>query len=87
MNYTVKLRTSAQKDLDTLQTQAFQISAKIISSLAQKPRPPKVKKLADSGLWRVRVRNYRIVYAINDTEKTVIIVRVARRKEDTYRGL
>jgi mRNA-degrading endonuclease RelE of RelBE toxin-antitoxin system len=27
------------------------------------------------------------VYAIDDTERVVVVVRVARRREDTYRGL
>jgi mRNA-degrading endonuclease RelE of RelBE toxin-antitoxin system len=45
-------------------------------------RPPGVKELADSGLWRIRLGRYRIVYAINDEAKTVIIARVAKRKGD-----
>jgi mRNA interferase RelE/StbE len=95
MSYTVKLRPSAkvklrpsvQKDLEGIPQQDYPIIANAISGLENNPRPLKVKKLADSGLWRVRVRNYRVVYAINDTDKTVVIVRVARRNEDTYKGL
>ncbi|MBE0480464.1 MAG: type II toxin-antitoxin system RelE/ParE family toxin [Dehalococcoidia bacterium] len=48
---------------------------------------PRVKKLADSGLWRIRIGRYRIVYAIDDKDQQIIIVKVARRKEDTDRGL
>jgi mRNA interferase RelE/StbE len=57
-----------------------------IDRLGNTPRPPRVKKLAESGLWRIRVGQYRIVYAIDDKAQLVTIVRVARRKEDTYRG-
>jgi len=55
--------------------------------LEDNPRRPRVKKLADSGLWRIRVGQLRIVYAIDDKAQLVTMVRVARRKEDTYRGL
>jgi len=87
MSYLVRLRRAAQKELDSIPQQDYSSIASVISGLEKNPRPLKVKKLADSGLWRVRVRDYRVVYAINDADKTVTIVRVARRKEDTYRRI
>lgn len=87
MSYEVKIRSAAQKDLDALSGQEYEAVAKAISALEENPRPPKVKKLAESGLWRVRVKKCRVVYAINDITKEIIIVRVARRSEDTYKGL
>ena len=47
----------------------------------------RVKKLADSGLWRIRVRKCRIIYAIDDEAKIVTVVRVAKRGEGTYERL
>mgnify|MGYP001589732467 FL=1 len=44
-------------------------------------------KLTGSGFWRVRAGRYRVIYAINDSERVVVVVRVARRSEGTYRGL
>ena len=79
MSYQVRLRRVAQKHLDRLNRQDYERIAKAISALEQEPRLPKAKKLAESGLWRVRVGQYRIVYNINDTERLVIVVRVARR--------
>lgn len=87
MSYKVELRRAAQKELDALLEQDYEAVAKVISSLEQEPRPPRVKKLAESGLWRVRVRQCRIVYAINDEARLVTLVRVARRREDTYKRL
>ena len=87
MSYEVKIRSAAQKDLDTLTGKEYRDVAEAISALEETPRPPKVKKLVDSGLWRVRVKKCRVIYAINDTAKEVIIVRVAMRSEDTYKGL
>ena len=85
MSYQVKLRRAAQKQLDRLVRRDYQAVAQAISTLGQEPRPPRVKKLAESGLWRIRVGPYRVVYAIDDGESLVIVVRVARRTEDTYK--
>lgn len=87
MSYRIKLRISAQKDLNALFGQEYEAVARAISALEENPRPRRVKKLADSELWRVRVRKCRIVYAIDDKAREVIIIRVAKRNEDTYRGL
>ena len=87
MSYQVRLRLAAQKQLDKLAKHDFEIIAEAISALEQEPRPPRVKKLAESGLWRIRAGYYRVVYAIDDKESLVTVVRVARRAEDTYKRL
>ena len=87
MSYQVRLRRAAQKQLDKLTGQDYGVIAKAISALAPEPRPRGVKRLAESGLWRIRVGQYRVVYAINDEERVVIVVRVARRTEDIYKRL
>ena len=83
MSYQVRLRRAAQKELDKLAEKAYEIVGRAISALEQEPRTRGVKKLAESGLWRIRVGHYRVIYAIDDKESLVIVVRVARRTEDT----
>jgi addiction module RelE/StbE family toxin len=34
-----------------------------------------------SGLWRTRVRGYRVIYSINEKEKQVILIDVGHRKK------
>jgi len=87
VSYQVRLRRAVQKQLDKLAEQDYQIVAEAISALEQEPRPRGVKKLAESGLWRIRVGRYRVVYAIDDRESLVIVARVAKRTEDTYKRL
>ena len=87
MSYEVRLRRTAQKELDALPEREYQMVAKLIATLEEDPRPPRVKKLANSSLWRIRIGQYRTVFAIDDEAQLVTIVRVARRKEDTYRGV
>jgi mRNA interferase RelE/StbE len=56
-------------------------------SLAENPRPHGVKKLEGQlNLYRVAVGSYRIVYAIDDAHRVVIVTIVADRKV-SYRGL
>jgi len=85
VSYRIKLRRIAQRQLDATTGRDYQAIDRAISALAQEPRPPRVKKLASSGLWRIRVGQYRVVYHIDDKERLVIVVRVARRTKDTYK--
>ncbi len=87
MSYQVSLRRAAQKQLDKLAEHDYEVVAKAISALEQESRLPRVKTLAESGLWRIRVGQYRVVYNIDDKELLVIVLRIARRAEDTYRRL
>ena len=56
-----------------------------ILALAIEPRPPAATPLVDSDWWRLRIGDLRIVYAIDDANRLVIVLRVARRDESTYR--
>ena len=87
MAYKVEIHPAAQKQMLSLPKEAQVELSLSIDRLGNTPRPPRVKKLAESGLWRIRVGQYRIVYAVDDEAQLVTIVRVARRKEDTYKGL
>jgi mRNA interferase RelE/StbE len=85
VSYQLRLRRIAQRQLDAIAGRDYQAVDRAISALAREPRPPRVKKLASSGLWRIRVRQYRVVYHIDDKERLVTVVRVARRTKDTYK--
>jgi mRNA interferase RelE/StbE len=85
MAYQILIRRSAEKELADLPRD---IQARIIDPIRQlsvDPRPPGCKKL--SGLdsaWRIRIGNYRVVYAINDASQRVEIRAIAHRR-DVYR--
>ena len=87
MAYEVEIHPAAQKQMLSLPKEAQVKAARSIDHLGNTPRPPRVKKLADSGLWRIRVGQHRLVYAIDDEAQLVTIVRVSRRQEGTYKGL
>ena len=58
-----------------------------MDSLSANPRPPDVSAVKGTPLLRVRVGEYRIVYLIDDADEAIVLVRVARRDERTYKGL
>ncbi|MCB0097610.1 MAG: type II toxin-antitoxin system RelE/ParE family toxin [Caldilineaceae bacterium] len=60
---------------------------KAMHSLEQDPRPPNCMKLVGyAELYRIRVVDWRIVYAIEDDRLIVLIVEVAPRAS-VYRNL
>ena len=64
----------------------------VILNLATEPRPRGASKLhggAELGRLRVRIdgQSWRIVYLIDDRERSLVIRRTVRRDEGAYRGL
>jgi len=55
-----------------------------IRKLGENPRPSGSEKLADD-IYRIRVGRYRVIYRVYDEEKLVLIGRVVRRTERTYK--
>ncbi len=53
-----------------------------IDGLAQNARPSGCVKLAgEPDLYRVRVGDYRIVYQVNDTRLTLLVLSIGHRRE------
>ena len=55
-----------------------------LAGLAENPRPVGVEKLSGQDKYRLRQGRYRILYAIEDQNLLVNVVKVAHRK-DVYR--
>ena len=52
-----------------------------IQRLANDPRPHGCEKLSGADKYRSRLRDHRVLYEIDDSTKSVTIVKVANRKE------
>ena len=87
MAYRVQIHRAAQKQMLSLAREAQVEIAQAIDGLGVSPRPAGCRKLRATALWRVRVGRYRVVYAIDDEARLVTVVKVAMRREDTYREL
>ncbi len=81
-NYSVVIKSSAQKELDALDDAVFRRIDRKILALAENPRPAGCKKLKGyKDQWRIRIGDWRVVYVIDDSAKFVSITRVAHRRE------
>ena len=85
MTYKIEIKKSVFKALRRLDKQTIEKIGKVIDKLADDPRPFGYKKLVDEeSLYRVRVGNYRIIYEVHDEVCLIVVLRLARRREDTY---
>jgi Cytotoxic translational repressor of toxin-antitoxin stability system len=84
--YRITVAPSASKEIEALPAPLAQRVAGKIDALALNPRPPGTKKLEGEPLWRIRVGDYRIVYAIDDSAGIVDISRV-RHRSKVYKAL
>jgi mRNA interferase RelE/StbE len=83
--YRVDLSPAAQRQLRRLPPgDAAKLRGPILA-LGIEPRSPGATKLVESNLWRLRVGDLRVIYSIDDADKLVVVLRVARRSESTYR--
>lgn len=75
------LLKNAQKELDRIEDLvAFKISQKILQ-LADNPYSLDSKKLEGGMGYRIRIGNYRVIYTIDKSRKTVCVIKVAHRRE------
>ena len=85
MSYAVRLDMRTRKALDRLPGDLYGRLIRKLEALQENPRPMGAEKLAGpEDLYRVRVGDWRIVYAIRDRDLVVIVIRIGHRR-DVYR--
>lgn len=85
--FKLRIKKSAAKELEAIprKSDRRRLVARI-QALAENPRPRGCKKLSGSERYRVRQGSYRIVYAIEDDQFVVYVVKIGDRKR-VYRAL
>lgn len=87
----VELTPAAVRQLRRLRGDDLVAMRGAILALAGEPFPSNGRKLVGVDLWRIRLRihgvPWRIVYQVRRNERLVIVTRVVRRDEATYRGI
>jgi mRNA interferase RelE/StbE len=85
VRYSIELTRSAVKDLRKIPEPFHDKIIQALQALGEEPRPAGSKKLrARSGLYRIRIGMYRVVYDVSDKIKLVLVERIADRK-DVYK--
>jgi mRNA interferase RelE/StbE len=83
--YKLAVKKSARKELNSLPNPIFLAIDKGILSLITNPIPyPQSKALKGEHKRRLRVGDYRVVYSVDEQQKTITIFRIRHRK-DVYR--
>lgn len=85
MVWTIEFLPEAAKELKTLDRQ---VAARIVKTLETRIAPLDDPRMLGSaltgdhaGYWRWRIGDYRVVARIEDERVTVLVVRVAHRRE------
>jgi len=80
--YAIVFVRSARKELLALDRAVSVRVLKRIEALAHDPRPAGCRKLEGTdNLWRIRVGDWRVVYAVNDSRSAVEISLIRHRRE------
>jgi len=85
--YSVFVAPAFKREFKKLGQKVQRKIIKKLEGLAVDPRPAGVEKLSqDPRFWRVRVGDYRIIYAIDD-KKSVVVACLVRHRRDAYRDI
>ena len=81
-DYRVELSRRARKQYDALDGPVRRRLAPAIARLADDPRPAGAIPLTGTtGLMRVRVGDWRVIYQVQDAVLLVLVVQVGHRRE------
>jgi mRNA-degrading endonuclease RelE of RelBE toxin-antitoxin system len=87
VKYKVVLSGEAEKVLRRLERQDYLLVLKELHSLEEQAWPEASASVVGTTYLRLRVRRFRIIYEVDSRQKTVYVKRIARRNEQTYKGL
>ncbi|WP_237200825.1 type II toxin-antitoxin system RelE family toxin [Rothia nasimurium] len=82
VNYSVTFKPSAAKELRKINKNDQTCIAKKIHELASNPYPPGTKKIVGGdGELRLRVGNYRVIYAVEEGRLIILVLTIGHRRE------
>jgi len=86
--WTLVIDRQPQKEMRRLPSDLRRRIDRAILALTADPRPAGCRSVKDArGTYRVRVGAYRVIYTVLDSEGVIVVARVRKRDESTYRGL
>jgi mRNA interferase RelE/StbE len=81
-DYVITFARSARKELENLDTPIVNRIFPKIEALAKEARPAGCRKLqGEKNLWRIRIGDYRVIYAVYESERRVDIIAVRHRSK------
>ena len=85
--WTVRLGKTAAKQLDRFPGHDSDAIRAALKVLARDPfAHPKAERLHEHGFdWRLRVRDYRVLYDLDPLQRLILVGDIARRTTTTYK--
>ena len=81
-DYNITFARSARKELENLDAYIVNRIFPKIEALAKEARPAGCRKLqGEKNIWRIRVGDYRVIYALYEGEQRVDIIAVRHRSK------
>ena len=80
MSYSLKIKNSARKEIRALPGDDRQRIVAAIDSLRQNPHQGTLLKGKHTGLRRIRVGHYRIIFEVQKSVLIVLVLRVGHRR-------
>ena len=81
MPFSVRIKASAAKELAAIDPANRRRLVTAIDALATDPLRRQALKGGSTGLRRIRVGDFRVVYEVRQAEVVVLVVRVGHRRE------
>lgn len=81
MTYCVNIKQSAAKALEKIDREDRSRIIKAIDQLKTNPNTGDMLKGDFSGLRRIRIGKYRVVYEVQDQKLIVLVIRIGHRRE------
>ena len=86
--YGIEISPAAEKDLKKLKKKLSYLDSiiSIIDDLSSGPRPIGARKVKGFlRTFRMRYRSYRIIYDIYEKDNKIIVLKILKRNESTYK--
>ena len=84
MRYSLKIKSSAMKEIRGLPREDRKRVVAAIDSLQEQPHQGTLLKGSHTGLRRIRVGHYRVIFEVQAAALVVLVLRVGHRR-DVYR--
>jgi mRNA interferase RelE/StbE len=81
MSYEVFILRRPQKALAEVPLRDYKRLKDSIAALEVDPRPHGCLKLSGRPGWRIRIRDYRVIYEVDDRNQTITVLDIGNRKD------
>ena len=81
--YEVELTRRAYHEFNKLSSTDQERIEAALDRLSANPRPTGMRKIY-GNIYRIRIGDWRVIYAVFDKDRLVLVGKIARRAEDTY---